>query len=189
MANANQKSELDKYRDIVIAGLDYTDMLMRKTPIQKHDGEIVNFGEELGSYFSDLKNHALTLHKKNKLSTLKRWFKDISEMSVATGNLDYQFYIETTTGHKVDLFGKLFEKIDKLIKVGQIKTDTQYRTISTMIDFLESYNPPDIERIKALDALQFAYSDQKKIRTNRKNNASIGWSLSANRNGKIKGGW
>lgn len=161
MNDRKQNSELDKYRDIVIAGIDYIMKGFGSSPIPTHDGKLVTFTEEFEPYFSNLKSQVLILHKKNKLSILKRWFRDISEMPISSNDLNYQLYIETTTGHKIDLFGKLLDTIDNIIKRGQIKTDDQYRAVAVMIDFLQSYNPPDNKRIEQLDALQFAYTCKK----------------------------
>lgn len=164
MSTLTKNSELDKYRDIIIAGIDYKIKCYSSVPIETHDGKIVNFAEELGSYFLHLKNHILVLHQKNRLASLKKVFREISEPAVATYDIKYQVFIEEATGHKIDLFDKLFSKIDKIIKTGLIKTDTQYRDTATMIDFLESFNPPDKKRIEKLIELQFAYMAKKNPR-------------------------
>lgn len=157
-------NELDKYRDIIIAGIDYMIKCYSSAPIETHDGKLVNFAEELGSYFSNLKNHVVLLHQKNRLTSLKKIFRDISEPAIASNDMNYQTFIEEETGHKIGLVDKLLSKIDTIIKTGQIKTDTQYRDIATLIDFLESYNPPDKKRIEKLLALQFAYMTKKNLR-------------------------
>lgn len=164
MAGVKKNNELDKYRDITIAGIDYTIKSYASVPIETHDGKLVNFGEELGPHFLNLKSHVVLLHQKNRLASLKKFFRDISEAAVATNDLKYQAYIEEATGHKIDLFDKLFSKIDNIIKTGQIKTDTQYRETATIIDFLESFNPPDEKRIEKLLALQFGYMTKKSPR-------------------------
>lgn len=157
-------NELDKYRDIITAGIDYMIKCYSSAPVETHDRKLVNFAEELGSYFSDLKSYVVLLHRKNRLTSLKKVFRDISEPTIASNDMNYQTFIENETGYKIDLFNKLLSKIDTFINTGKINTDTQYRNIATFIDFLESFNPPDKERIEKLLALQFAYMTEKNPR-------------------------
>ncbi len=115
-------------------------------------------------HYEGLKINATELYKNKKLSTLKRWFKDISEQAVATRDLNYQKHIEKETGHSIDIFGKFLSRIDKIIQNGIITTTSQYRDIVAMIGYI-SGDSSNADKVLELDKLIFDYTEKKRSRT------------------------
>ena len=152
----NKQEELIKYKNLVLATIDYQLQLYEKFPQPAF---------ELTNNFEQLKAQTNTHFNKGSLGTLKRWFKDLSEPMVDTKDLRFSSYLEEKTGYKIDLFKKQIERIEKIIQKGMITTDNQYREVDSFVDNLCQSNPQDIERINLLNNLLVNYHKQKAAKT------------------------
>ncbi len=148
-----KQAELIMYRDLVLATLDYY--------IEKKDLQLKTDDFDSPEYFKGLKKQADELFDKGRLTKLKQWFRDLTEMQVETRDFEFNKYLRATTNYEVDLFKSFNDRIDKIISKGKISTDTQFYDIKMCINQLS--DTADSEKIKLLDSLLHNYEMSKKI--------------------------
>ena len=148
----NKQSELIKYRDLVLATIDYQLNLYKSIETKDY-----NFS----SYWEDLKPQTISHFNHGRLSILKRWFKDLSEPMRELRDFKFNEYLLERTGHKTDLFKKHPERIEKIIQKGKITSDNQFRDISAEVDNLLQTEPSNTLRIELLNNLLLNYEQQK----------------------------
>lgn len=153
----NDKSaELLKYRNLVLVTIDYyLDYNLMST--KKND-------LDSGEHYQRLKMQTEEHFKKGRLTRLKQWFKDLTEMQIETGDLKFNIYLRKKTGYDIDIFKSYFERINKVILSGKITTDNQFYNINIMVDQLSRAEPIDIERIEILNKLLAGYEQRKNQR-------------------------
>ena len=119
MAIEAKQQELDKYRTLVLATLDYLTIIYTK-----HLG--------VGSSLSNrnhLKNLAEQHYKKGSIGILRRWFKDLTEMFLSEGGVEYSIYIQENTGYTFHVFERFYKRLEKILEKGKITTTNQYRDV------------------------------------------------------------
>ena len=148
-----KQAELEKYRDLVIATIDYyldNKLLYFKTA--EYDSE---------EHFKNMQKQAEEPCKKGKLTKLKQWFRDMTEMQIETVDLKFNAYLKEKTNYDVDIFKSFFQRIDTLIEKGKITTDTQFYDINIMINELCQTQPVDTTKIEILNKLVKDYEQRK----------------------------
>lgn len=151
---SNNKTELKKYHDLVIATLNYyidNAILLTKTD---------DFNSQ--EHFIQCKSDVKTDFKKGNLSNLKQWFTDLTEMFVETKDLKFNYYLQQKTGYDNELLKSYFKRIDKITKQGEINTYNEFYEISSYIGKLKKTEPTDNKRIDFLNKLLSDYK-QKEI--------------------------
>ena len=150
---ANNKEELKKYHDLVIATLDYyidnSIMLIKTADFNSHE------------HFKACKSDANKDFKKGNLTNLKQWFRDITEMFIETKDLKFNMYLQQKTGYDIDILSSYFKRIDKIIKKGEITTDNQFYEISSFVNKLSKIEPAEKEKIELLNKLLSDYEHKE----------------------------
>ncbi|MEO0584617.1 MAG: hypothetical protein AAF135_20570 [Bacteroidota bacterium] len=153
--NPDQKqSELKKYRDLVLATIDYYldhKLMYIKTP-----------NVDSNPYLEDLKQQALAHFDKGRLSRLKQWFRDLTEMQVESRDLQFNVYLKEKTGYDVDIFEKWNLRVAQILEKGRITTDQQFYDIRMWVDRLSQKEPVDVPKIEKLNALLLNYERRQK---------------------------
>lgn len=72
--------------------------------------------------------------QKWRLTRLKQWFRDLTEMQVETGNLKFNKYLQDKTKYDIDIFKSYFQRVRKVIEKGKITADNQFYDINIMVD-------------------------------------------------------
>jgi hypothetical protein len=145
-------SELKKYRDLVFATLDYNieNELLRN-----------NKDSFASGHFKQLKLEAEEHFKKGRLTILKQWFHDLVENEIETRNFKFNQYLLEKTNYDVDIFKSFYEKIDKIINSGKIKTENQYRDLLMYVVELAHSTPIVQEKIELVNKFLLEYYQKK----------------------------
>ena len=150
---ANNKTELKKYHNLVIATLDYyidNSIMLTKT-------EDFNSQE----HFKACKSNVKEDFKKGNLTNLKQWLKDLTEMFIETKDIKFNNYLQQKTGYDIKLLRSYFKRIDKITEKGEITTDNQFYEISSFVNKLSQIEPADIDKIELLNKLLSDYNHTK----------------------------
>jgi len=149
--------ELQKYRDLVLATLDYY--------LDKKEMHIKTADFDSTEHYKGLKLQTEEHYRKGRLSRLKQWFRDLTEMQVETRDLKFNKYLQDKTKYDIDIFKSYFQHIDNIIEKGKITTDDQFYDINIMVDQLCQTKPIDDNRIELLNGLLSEYEQRKSRRT------------------------
>lgn len=123
-----KQAELQKYRDLVLATLDYyTDNKEMQIKTADYDSQ---------EHFKGLKIQTEEHYQKGRLARLKQWFRDLTEMQVETGDLKFNKYLQDKTKYEIDIFKSYFQRVEKVTQKGKITTDNQFYDIGIMVDQL-----------------------------------------------------
>src|SRR3989338_1442936 len=95
MASESDKSELIKYRELVLATLDYN--------LERPELHIKTETFDSFEYFRSLKKETIGHFEKGRLTKLKQWFRDLTEMHVESRNNAFNAYLKDKTGYDIDL--------------------------------------------------------------------------------------
>jgi hypothetical protein len=146
-----KQSELKRYKDILLATLDYH--------IERSKG--TNFSEfDPVAHFQQLKEQTEENFQKGRLSRLKQWLRDMTEEQRETGDLSFGRYIKKKTGYDIDIFGRYQKRIDNIIERKRIKTENEYRDVMAMVDNLCHQTPVDKSKIDLLNNLLIDFEDK-----------------------------
>ena len=148
-----KQKELVKYRDLVLATLDYY--------IDNKEMQIKTADFDSDEHYKGLKIQTDENFQKGRLTRLKQWFRDLTEMQVETGDLKFNKYLQDKTKYDVDIFKSYFQRVDKVIEKGKITTDNQFYDINIMVDQLCQTEPVDNEKIEILNRLLSEYEQRK----------------------------
>lgn len=146
-----KQSELKRYRDILLATLDY--FIDRSASIKYDEFDPVE-------HFNQLKQQTEEHYQKRRLTRLKQWLRDMTEEPRETGDLSFERYIKEKTGYDIDIFGNFQKRIDKIIERKKIKTENEYRDVLAMVDNLCQQIPVDQEKIDVLNNLLSDFDDR-----------------------------
>lgn len=160
--NKEEKAaELKKYRDLVLATLDYyLDNSLMRIKTADYDSD---------EHYKGLKRQTEEHFQKGRLSKLKQWFRDLTEMQVETGDLKFNKYLQDKTNHDIDIFESYFKRVDKIIEKGKITSDNQFYDINMMVDKLCQIEPVDNKKIEILNKLLSDYEQRKSPQIKRTN--------------------
>ncbi|MFP9116644.1 hypothetical protein ACLI08_02545 [Flavobacterium sp. RNTU_13] len=145
----NKETELVYYKKLVLATLDYHE----KTGFIK--------GEYLDQLTAQTEEH----FTKSRLSKLKQWFKDLSEVFIEQLDFGFNDFLQEETGYDVNVFEAYFTRVDKIIAKGKITTDNQFYDLKNAADLAVQSNLFDIKKTEQLNKLLFDYENKKQSRT------------------------
>ena len=156
--NINDKqAELQKYRDLILATLDYyLDYKVMQIKTADFDSQ---------EHFNGLKIQIEEHFQKGRLTRLKQWFRDLTEKQIETVDLKFNKYLQDKTKYDIDIFKTYFQRVDKIIEKGKITTDNQFYDISIMVDQLCQTKTVDSKKIEILNRLLADYEQQKSRKT------------------------
>jgi len=107
MIKKDKQIELDYYRDLVIATLDYC--------IDSPDFLIQTSDFDSKKHFESCKLQTVDYYNKGRLSILKQWFRDLTEPMREGRDFEFIKYIKERTGHQIDLFADFDTRIQKIV--------------------------------------------------------------------------
>lgn len=148
-----KQAELSKYRDLVLATLDYY--------LDNKGLQIKTADFDSQEHYKGLKIQTEEHYQKGRLTRLKQWFQDLTEMQVETVDLKFNKYLQNKTKYDIDIFKSYFQRIDKVIEKGKITTNNQFYDINMMVDQLCQTEPVDNEKIGILNKLLSEYEQRK----------------------------
>jgi hypothetical protein len=154
--NDKKQLELHKYRDLVLATNDYY--------LENNELHFKTADFDSIEHYQGLKTKTEEDFKKGRLSRLKQWFRDLSEMQVETGDLRFNKYLQDKTKYDIDIFDSYFQRVDKIIEKGKITSDNQFQEISLKVNQLCQADPIDNDRIEKLNSLLGNYEQEKSRR-------------------------
>lgn len=154
-----KQAELAKYRDLVLATLDYY--------LDNNTMQIKTADFDSTEHYKRLKIQTEEHYQKGRLSRLKQWFRDLTEMQIETGDLKFNNYLQDKTKYEIDIFKSYFQRVVKVIEKGKITSDNQFYDINIMLDLLCQTEPVDNEKIEILNKLIGDY-EQRQSRKTRK---------------------
>jgi hypothetical protein len=149
----NKTEELAKYRDLVLATLDYY--------IENKIMEIKTPDFDSTVHFQSLKSQTTEHFERGRLTKLKQWFHDLTEMQIEIRDLKFNEYLRNKTGLDIDIFRDYFERINKIVERGKITTDNQFYDIKNMVDYLCQTDPIDDKQIDILNRLLIDFERKK----------------------------
>ena len=132
MTKEEKQIELIKYCKLNLATLDYY-----------IEYEVLNIKTD--DY--DSKKHYLELKKvveinfqKGRLTILKQWFRDLTEMQIETKDFKFSAYLKEKTNYDIDIFKSFYDRIDKIIVKGKITTDNQFYDVKNVLNDVSDEN-------------------------------------------------
>jgi hypothetical protein len=149
----DKSQDLVNYRDLILATLDYY--------LENKIVEIKTSDFDSAIHFQSLKTQTIDHFEKGRLTKLKQWFRDLSEMQIETKDLKFNTYLRNKTGLDIDIFQDYFERINKVIECGKITTDNQFYDVRNMVDYLCQTDPVDQRQIEILNKLLIDYEQKK----------------------------
>ena len=160
LTKEEKSAELKKYRDLLIAALDYW-LLSEDMHIQPED-------YNSRDHFNNLKRQTEEHFSKGRLTILKQWFRDLTERHLETQDFRFNKYLQDRTGYEIDIFKSYFDRIEKIVANGKITTDNQFYDVTIMVDQLCQTEPVDDNKMSILNELLSDYEQRKsrKIRAN-----------------------
>lgn len=159
LSKDEKRAELIKYRDLVLATLDYY--------IDNKEMQIKTADFDSTEHYKGLKIQTEEHYQKGRLTRLKQCFRDLAEMQVETGDLKFNKYLQDKTKYDIDIFKSYFQRVDKIIEKGKITTDNQFYDINIMVDQICQTEPVDNDKIEILNKLIADY-EQRISRKTRK---------------------
>ncbi|HUC80679.1 MAG TPA: hypothetical protein VMR70_07160 [Flavisolibacter sp.] len=153
LTKEQKQTELIKYRKLVLATLDYNLDLKDLYP-NNTDFDFV-------AHFEGLKAKTEEQFTKGRLTRLKQWFRDLTEMCIEGWDLKFNTYLHEKTGYDIDIFAAYHQRVEKIIAKGKITSDNQFYDISMIVDNLCQTEPVDKEKIERLNKLLLQYEQRK----------------------------
>ena len=145
VTNENQPG-LQQNRDVLMAALDY---------LLEHTTGRIKFDKVDPSvkYYQQQKEKAELAYQKNKPEKLIKLLEKIMATRRQMGDLNLSKYIKEKTGHTIDLFANLPQRVEAIIQQKKIKNNTQYQDVLAMTSLLHQ-NKADQEQLNMLDQLR-----------------------------------
>jgi len=147
--------ELDKYKALLIATLDYC--------LENPSFHIVTSDFDSRQYYINLKVQVEENYVKGRLTRLKQWFRDLTERFVETKDSKFNDYLKVRTKTDINIFSAYYIRIDKIIDSGKIANDNQFHDINNMVDYLCQTTPVNEERIAVMNRLLTDYEKRKML--------------------------
>jgi len=149
----DKQAELQKYQDLVLATIDYL--------LDNKEMQIKTVDFDSIEHYKGLKKQTEEHFQKGRLTILKQWFRDLTEMHVETGDLKFNNYLQVKTKYDIDIFKSYYQRVDKIIEKGKITTDNQFYDINIMVNQLCNTEPIDKNKLEILNKLLAEYEQRK----------------------------
>ena len=151
-----KQEELLKFRSLVLATIDYY--------LENEEIQIKNSGFDSFEYYKNLKVQTEEYFQKGKLSILKKWFRDLSEMQIQCMDLKFNEYLKEKTKLNVNIFESYFKRIENIIVKEKITSDNEFYEVNNFIENLSQIKPIDNIKIEQLNILMRDYEQRKSKR-------------------------
>ena len=145
MTEDEKHKELQKYRDLNLATLDYLILKMEQFPTKGTSHLIESF--------KGLQTEVHVHFEKGRLTRLKQWFKDFTESPREMEDFEFDKYIKEKTGHDIDIHRRFKKRIDNILKRKTIRSENEFRDVESQVGKLCQTEPVDKEMIETLNGL------------------------------------
>ncbi len=162
LSNEEKQLELVKYRDLVLATLDYY-LANKEMHFKTEDFDSFE-------HYKGLKIEVIENFNKGRLTKLKQWFRDLTEMQIESKDIKFNKYLQDKTKYDIDIFKSYFQRNDKIIEKGKITTDNQFHNLTIMLDQLCQTEPIDTKKMELINKIINDY-ENKKTKSTKKPNA------------------
>ena len=152
MTKEEKHKELEKYRDLNLATLDY----YIESPLLK----IKTDDFDSDQHYKSLKPVVEENFQKGRLTRLKQWFRDLTEMMVENEDFEFNEFIKNRTGYIVDINSKFIKRIERIIKREKIKTEEEYRDILIMVDNLSQQQTLEKPKLDLLNSMLLEFDNR-----------------------------
>jgi hypothetical protein len=160
MPPRENQSELQRYRDILLATFEYH---LKKTAARVKVDQL-----DPDAYFFQLMRQQTEKHyKQGRLKSLQKRFHEMTTMPRLTGDMEFGKFIKEKTGYDIDIFENLQSRI-AIISQKKIKTEKEYHDVVAMISLCQQ-DPGCGEKIDRLSNLR---NDFQETQVNRKSPGS-----------------
>ena len=154
LTKQEKQNELKKYRDLTLATLDY----YIESPTMKF--KTADFDSE--HHYGKLKIQVEEHFQHGRLTRLKQWFQDLTEMPRETGDYKFNEFVTERTGHEINLHQKFDQRISKILDRHKIKTANEYRDVLTKVDYLCHSKSTDQTLIEQLNTMLTDFEKKKR---------------------------
>ena len=154
MNNEETMAELTKYKELVIATLNYC--------LNSKEFCIKTIDFDSDEYYKSLKIKTNEYYTKGKLTKLKQWFHYLTEVFVESTDFAFCAYLKEATGHDVDILNSFHKRVDAIIEKGVITTDRQFYDLSTMVNHISQRMPLNKAKVELLNRLLNSYEQKKR---------------------------
>lgn len=153
MTSEEKKSELKKYRDIILATIDYK--LGKTAGSMIYDG----FGP-VADYYLQQKQQTEKYYQNDRIDRLKQKFQSMTETLMRRGDLNFDKYIKEKTDYETDIFENLQLRIEQIIEQKEIKNQNDYSDVIA-IQSLHKQIPTEQEKFDILNNLLHNFVDKR----------------------------
>lgn len=145
--------ELGKYKLLILATLDYY--------IENPSFHVTTPEFDSKKYYENLKIELEVNYTKGRLTKLKQWFLDLTEIFIEARDFRFNDYLKTKTDSDINILSSHYLRVNKIIESAKIKTDHQYHDIMNMVDYLCQSSQIDNEKLAVMNKLLTDYTLRK----------------------------
>lgn len=149
MISQEKQSELEKYKAIVIACLQYLEQTSGKSFVV--DGDSI-----AATYYRQQKIQAEKYFQQKRLDRLKQQFMRLQSSLLHVADHDFSLYIKNATGYEVDIFEQLKNKAKALLEQKEIRNKKDFDKIGELLYYFEK-TAPDPYTVEQLHELMSNY--------------------------------
>lgn len=148
MTKEEKQIELIKFRKLTLATLDYYEEFYTIENIIS-DRDCLLWKKEIELHF-----------KRGRLTKLKQWFRDFTEMPIETKDFKFNTYLKEKTNYDIDIFKSFYNRIDKILERGKITTNNQFYDVMSILNDVSEVNKYKKEDILKLDSIVFEFENK-----------------------------
>lgn len=128
MTGDQKQSELDRYRAIILAALEYKYVKERDLLILDHmDYALKHYEQE--------KKKIEKYYQQGKLNKLQQSLTELTTILKFQVDINFSAYVKEKTGYDIDLFEGLFERVEAIIARNKICNEEEGQEISIMLSY------------------------------------------------------
>lgn len=152
MTPEQKKLELQRYRSILLATLDY---------LEKHLGSSILYDQydPVAEYYQQQKIKTEKYFKHRKLDRLHQQFATLTKGLQNRVDLKFPSYIKEKTGYDIDIFEDRRKRVDTIIGQNEIRGEKELNDVGTMLRYYQALT--DKQKIEKLNALLTSYFQKK----------------------------
>ena len=145
MTTEEKNSELQRYRDILLATIDYL--------LDRFGGSfVVDQLDMTAEFYTQQKAQTLKNYKQRRLDRLQQRLKSLTKALQNEVDLNFATHIKEKTGFELDLFEDLKKRVDHILTLNEIRSEQELYDISTWLRYRqqESADGEVVDKLKVL---------------------------------------
>lgn len=159
MHSTLKTSELEKFRNILLATLDYLDDKF---------GESIVYDDfsPIAEYYQQERRQTEKYFKERRLDRLEQKFETLKQSLINRVEIEFSDYLRSTTGYEIDIFEELKNSIELILSQNEIGNQQELMDIFKMIDLLEKTGSQNNQLTKLKNILSTADEISSKKKSN-----------------------